>query len=238
MSATCTSTMRVFVVDDDRDTTECMRMVFNLWGHDVQVANDGASAIERAPLINPDLMMVDLAMPQVDGLQVARRVRQHAELAHTSLVAVSGYADPRHQKEALAAGFDECLVKPLPIDQMLALVNRVRARIAASQERTALAAEVVAASQALQAKADSMLETPATASPGSVPVSLRKSGISDVVSLDDRGAAERLRHWLAKRGCRVGPVFEPRPGNAAFFNYSRRQMRQVLRDNAEFKIEE
>jgi DNA-binding response OmpR family regulator len=230
--------MRVFVVDDDRDTTECMRLLFQLWGHDVRVANDGATAIEQAPLILPDLMMVDLAMPLVDGLQVARRIRQFAELARTSLVAVSGYGDLRHQKEALAAGFDECLLKPLPAAELLSLVDRVRARIEATRDRAYLSAEAVATSQARKAKAAASLQTPLPVTSGPVLVRLHKSGISDVVSLNDRGAAERLRHWLSQRGCRVGPVYESKPGEFAFFNYSRRQLRQALRDSAEFRVEE
>lgn len=236
MNAVLSSALRVFVVDDDQDTTECMRMLFKLWGHDVHVANDGAMALEQAPLINPDLMLIDLGMPVIDGLQVARCLRQRRELDHTSLVAVSGYADPRHQQDALAAGFDECLVKPLPADAILALVDRVRARIGDWKERVALSAEAVATSTEIKAKALGALKTAPLPPPEATSVRIHKSGISDVVSLTDRAAAERLRKCLSERGCRVGSVFEPQPGEAAFFNYSRRQLQQVLSDNPEYRI--
>jgi CheY-like chemotaxis protein len=243
MNALATSPMRVFVVDDDRDTTECMRLLLEHWGHDVHIANEGAVAVAQAPLIKPDLMLVDLGMPRVDGLQVARQVRQVSDLVHTSLVAVTGYADAPHREQALAAGFDECLVKPLPLEQLLALLERVRVRIAASGERAALSMKLVRQSrERTSAFRESATGSAATAidSAGTAtkPLRVDKSGISDVVHLPDREAAERLRQWLRERGCRLGPVFEPSPNDYAFFNYSRRQMRMVLRDHPEFRIDE
>lgn len=247
MTALLQPPVRVYVVDDDHDTTECMRMLLEIWGHDVHVANDGASAIEQAPRINPDVMMVDLAMPRIDGLEVARRIRQNSELNHTSLVAVSGYADQQHRELALAAGFDECLVKPLPAEDILALLDRVRSRIAKSKHLTALAADAVKVSRERKAASRSSSQpaqvalagrVPAGRVPaGRVPVRLQKSGISDVLSLNDRAAAERLRLWLKEGGCRVGPVFEQAIGQWAFFNYSRRQLRHAMTENEEFSIQ-
>lgn len=233
-----TATMRVMVVDDDHDTTDCMRLLLNHWGHEVHVANEGALAIEQAPRIKPDLMLVDLGMPQVNGLQVARQVRQVAELDRTSLVALTGYADAPHREEAIAAGFDECLTKPLPMDQLQALLARVQARVAESWEKASRTVELMAKSQerTAQALADQDLVT--LARPDATPIRLEKSGISDIVILEDREVAVHLRQWLRERGCRVGPVFESSPGRAAFFNYSRRQLRNVLRDNPEYRIEQ
>lgn len=237
MTALLDSPVRVYIVDDDRDTTECMRLLLQIWGHDVHVANDGALAIEQAPRINPDLMLVDLAMPRVDGLEVARRVRECHELDHMSLVAVSGYADLQHREMALAAGFDECLVKPVPPEHILALLERVRKRVAETKRLTAQAAEAVALSQERKAKSRSSLEVPLPARTTGIPVRLQKSGISDVVCLDDRAAAERLRNWLRSRGCRVGPVFVKGPDQWAFFNYSRRQLRCLMAENTEYSIQ-
>lgn len=237
MTALLDSPVRVYIVDDDRDTTECMRLLLQIWGHDVHVANDGALAIEQAPRINPDLMLVDLAMPRTDGLEVARRVRGCRELDHTSLVAVSGYADPQHREMALAAGFDECLVKPVPPEHILAVLERVRKRVAETKRLTAQAAEAVALSQERKAKSRSSLEVSLPARTNGIPVRLQKSGISDVVCLEDREAAERLRQWLRARGCRVGPVFAKAPNHWAFFNYSRRQFRCLMAENEEYSIQ-
>jgi CheY-like chemotaxis protein len=235
MAALLEAPVCVYVVDDDRDTTECMRLLLEIWGHDVHVANGGAMAIEQAPHINPDLMMVDLAMPRIDGLEVARRIRQYRELDHTSLVAVSGYAGQHHRELALAAGFDECFIKPVPAEHVLALLERVRRRIEESKRITAKSAEAVAISRARKAKSLQPPQSPASAV--GVPVRLQKSGISDVVCLSDRAAAERLRQWLKERGCRVGPVFEQAAGQWAFFNYSRRQLRSVIGGNNEFSLQ-
>jgi len=139
--------LRVFVVDDDQDTTESMRLLLKHWGHEVHVANDGFFAVEQAPNVKPDLMLVDLAMPKFDGLAVARRLRSDPALAEMPLVALTGYADPPHRQQALDAGFDECLIKPLPADDLLGLLDRVRSRIAASLERATRTLEIAAQSR-------------------------------------------------------------------------------------------
>ncbi|HVA48184.1 MAG TPA: response regulator [Pirellulales bacterium] len=226
--------MRVLVVDDDRDTTECMRLLIRHWGHDVHVANQGSTAIEQAPLIKPDVMLVDLGMPQIDGLTVARNVRLVPDLATTSLVALTGYADEGHRQQALKAGFDEFLVKPLRVEALQALLERVRARVADSQERTAQAQEAAAKSRRLTAKSShSAAELPGDP----VPVHIQKSGISDLILLADRGAAEYLRQWLREQSCRVGPVFEPQPGQVAFYTYSRRQTRSLLSEHPKVRLD-
>jgi two-component system CheB/CheR fusion protein len=124
-----------------------MRLLLKHWGHEVHVANDGGLAIEQAPFVKPDLMLVDLGMPKVDGLAVARRLRSQPMLADMPLVALTGYADLPHRQQALDAGFDECLIKPLPADDLLALLDRVRTRIVASIERTERTREIAAKSR-------------------------------------------------------------------------------------------
>ncbi|HET6883002.1 MAG TPA: response regulator [Pirellulales bacterium] len=231
-------TMRVLVVDDDRDTTDCMSLLLKHLGHEAHVANDGGVAIEQAPRIRPDLMLVDLAMPKISGLQVAQQVRQAPELANTSLVALTGYGDAPHREEAMAAGFDECLTKPLPMDHLLALLQRVRGRVAASRERAALAVDISTRSQELKAKTIAESDVQGPVRPDATPVRIAKSGISDVVVLQDPETASHLRQWLRERGCRVGPVFHFSPGQAAFFNYSRRQLRMLLGNNPEYRIQQ
>jgi hypothetical protein len=70
-----------------------------------------------------------------------------------------------------------------------------------------------------------------------VPVRIQKSGISDILVLQDREVANGLRQWLRDRGCRVGPVFEPSAGQLAFFVYSRRQARVLLAAHPKFRID-
>lgn|SRR5487761_1352938 len=252
---TAATPMCVFVVDDDRDTTEYMRLLLQHWGHEVHVANHGVAAIEQAPLVKPDLMLIDLAMPEVDGLTVARRVRLRPENAITSLVALTGYGDAQHREEAIEAGFDECHVKPLPADELLKLLTRVQSRIAAASEQTSLPGKAAASrnlndpsprgrsEQFGQPKSDGPKGAGANGAGAMAvatePVLIRvqKSGISDMVLLEDRGLAEQLRQWLRERGCRVGPVFEPAAGQAGFFTYSRRQARTLLAGHPSVRLE-
>jgi hypothetical protein len=70
-----------------------------------------------------------------------------------------------------------------------------------------------------------------------VSIRVQKSGISDVLVLEDRELAAKLRLWLKDRACRVGPLFEPSAGRFAFFNYSRRQARALLASHPTFRIE-
>jgi CheY-like chemotaxis protein len=247
--------LRVFVVDDDRDTTECMRLLIGHWGHEVHIANDSALAIERAQVVKPDLMLVDLGMSAIDGLTVARRLREVSDLTKMSLVALTGYTDPQHRQQALDAGFDEYLVKPLPADALQALLSRVGSRVGATRDRSALAIETAAMSrdQADQARRDSskgaepstegdILEGSALgdhafeARGDVIAVRLEKSGISDCLIVDNIEIAERVRLWLRQRGCRVGPVFELAPGCWAFYSYSRRKARAQLATHPRIRL--
>lgn len=237
-----TAPVRVFVVDDDRDTTECMRLLIGHWGHDVHVANDGRAAIQEASRLKPDVMVIDLGMPVVDGLAVARSVRQLPDLASMSLVALTGYGDERHRQEALAAGFDEFMIKPLPMESLVALLQRVADRVASSRQLVDQAREAAAKSMELKARhsvQSAELAAELAAEPPAEPVQVRieKSGISDLVFVSDRPAAEHLRRWLREQACRVGPVFEPQPGKVAFYTYSRRQTRSLLGNHPKFRIE-
>lgn len=229
-----TAPVRVFVVDDDCDTTECMRLLIGHWGHDVHVANDGRVAIAEASRLKPDLMLIDLGMPVVDGLAVARSIRELPDLASMSLVALTGYGDERHRQEALDAGFDEFLIKPLAMESLVALLQRVADRIASSRELADRAREAAAKTRELKAR-----QSVPAVEPSGEPVSVRveKSGISDLLYLADRPTAEYLRHWLHEQACRVGPVFEPQPGKVAFYTYSRRQTRSLLGSHPKFRLE-
>lgn len=226
----------VYVVDDDRDTTECLRLLLEIWGHQVHVANGGAEAIARAPQLNPHLMLVDLGMPQVDGLQVARRVRENPALAHTMLVAITGYGDPAHLEQAREAGFDECVIKPLPADDLQALLGRVRERIVQVRERCAASGESAGKNLEPAAGDRPAIETSPPVASDRVDVRIRKSGISELFYFADQASAQELRGWLRQRGCRVGPVFEPSAGQIAFFNYSRHQARRLLHESPQFRI--
>ena len=105
--------MRVLVVDDYPDTVESTALLLKLGGHEIETAKDGVQAIERAASFRPDLVLLDLGLPALDGLAVARRIQDLALPPKPYLVAVSGYAKPQDKRRCAEAGFDLHIAKPL-----------------------------------------------------------------------------------------------------------------------------
>ncbi|HYC45217.1 MAG TPA: ATP-binding protein [Burkholderiales bacterium] len=104
---------RVLVVEDQPDTRRALRALLELEGHDVTEAVDGRSAIETAQSSRPDIAIVDIGLPDVSGLEVARTMRSHAMLREIRLVALTGFGAPEDRDKALQAGFDLFVTKPI-----------------------------------------------------------------------------------------------------------------------------
>ena len=120
--------LQLMVVDDNQDAAETLAMLLEAVGHHVAVAYDAAGAIEMARRCRPALLFLDIGLPDVDGYALARQLRGMPETAAAMLVAVTGYGQPGDKARALAAGFDRHLVKPVKLDDVLALVDQVAAR--------------------------------------------------------------------------------------------------------------
>ncbi|MEW6706900.1 MAG: response regulator [Pseudomonadota bacterium] len=103
---------RVLVVDDNLDAADTVAMYLEIEGHAVQTAADGAQALTSAATFCPDVVVLDIGLPQLDGYEVARRLRQLAPTRQSLLIALTGYGQKGDQEQALAAGFDCHLVKP------------------------------------------------------------------------------------------------------------------------------
>ena len=114
---------RVLVADDNRDAAESLADVMRELGGDVSLAYDGEQAVELARVIQPDLALVDIGMPKLDGYQVAQRIRSEAGARALKLVALSGWDQVDDRRRARAAGFDEHLVKPAELDKLRALLE-------------------------------------------------------------------------------------------------------------------
>jgi two-component system CheB/CheR fusion protein len=104
---------RVLVVDDNVDTAESLAMLLRLKGHDVQVAYDGLLALETARSFHPEVILLDIGLPGLDGYQVAARLRRRRRTAGSLLVALTGYGQEEDQHRARHAGFDHHLTKPV-----------------------------------------------------------------------------------------------------------------------------
>jgi CheY-like chemotaxis protein len=110
--------MRVLVVDDVPDSTESMALLLRLWGHEAQTADDGLSALAVAADFRPDVALVDVGMPGMDGYEFAGRVRSMPGVGRVLLVALTGYGGAENRRRVLEAGFDVHLVKPADLDQL------------------------------------------------------------------------------------------------------------------------
>ncbi len=126
--------MRVLVVDDDHDAANTLAMLVRFAKCEVRVAYDAAAGFDEALVFQPDLLLTDLAMPGMDGNELARHIRQSKRLDKTALAAMTGYADEENRQRALAAGFAEYLVKPTSAQEIYELLGRVADRIPESRE--------------------------------------------------------------------------------------------------------
>ena len=122
------ASQRIAVVEDNEDNRELMRLLLALSGHEVSAVGDGESGLREIIDADPDIAIVDIGLPGIDGFEVARRVRAAPGGERVMLLAVTGYGTPEHRETAFAAGFDGFLVKPFDLDSFDAIVGTVRGR--------------------------------------------------------------------------------------------------------------
>ncbi len=118
-------TLRLLVVDDHRDVVDGLKLLLEHAGFEVKPAYSGQQAIEAAQSFHPDVFILDLGMPGMDGFQVATQLRATPEFANKVFVALSGYAEQDRLDEAAQARFDEYLVKPPSMETLLAILAEV-----------------------------------------------------------------------------------------------------------------
>lgn len=117
------SPKRLLVVEDNRDVAHMLSEVLQIYGYVTRVAYDGISALELAKSFRPDVALVDIGLPAMDGYQLARRLRQLPELRATRLFAVTGYGQLADRIRSAQAGFDRHLVKPVDLEELRRLID-------------------------------------------------------------------------------------------------------------------
>ncbi|MFO7561303.1 MAG: GAF domain-containing protein [Enhygromyxa sp.] len=117
------ASLRVLVVDDGQDAAQMLAMLLHSWRHEVDVAHDGPEAIERALSFEPDVILLDIGLPLMDGYEVARRIRADPRLEGVCLIAVTGYGQAADRQRSRAAGFDLHLVKPIDTTELAELLT-------------------------------------------------------------------------------------------------------------------
>jgi CheY-like chemotaxis protein/uncharacterized protein YbcI len=124
---TIEKTLRVLIVDDNRDGADALGLLVEELGNQVHVTYGGTSALEVAMAFRPDLMLVDLLMPGIDGCGLVVRFRQIPAFAKTKIVAITGQKGEEHKSSALKAGFDAVLFKPAGLTEIKAVLASVAA---------------------------------------------------------------------------------------------------------------
>jgi two-component system, cell cycle response regulator DivK len=112
------------VVEDFEDSRFMMCRLLELQGYAVVEATDGEEAVRLAMQRRPALILMDLSLPKLDGLSATRRIRKQKGFRHIPIVAVSAHEGPESRSEALAAGCDEYMTKPIDFDQLNAVLHR------------------------------------------------------------------------------------------------------------------
>ncbi|CAN5791585.1 hypothetical protein BH11MYX3_BH11MYX3_08180 [soil metagenome] len=117
------SKARVVIVDDNKDIRISLELGLQLLGYDVRTAEDGLTGLERVAQFRPDVVMIDLALPLINGWELARRLRRLTFLPRQPrLIAITGLGAPVHRARSVASGFDHHVLKPFTlreIDQLL-----------------------------------------------------------------------------------------------------------------------
>jgi len=116
---------RILLADDNNDALESLATLLELGGHEVVTASNGALALECAERHRPEVMLLDIGMPMLDGYEVARRIRVQPWGRSITLVALTGWGQDSDRRRSREAGFDSHLVKPLDMDKLTELLERL-----------------------------------------------------------------------------------------------------------------
>lgn len=123
LSSSCqTASRRILIVEDNPDMRETLHMLLRLWGHQVEVAGDGRAGVEKALDWKPEVAIVDIGLPALNGFEVAERVRAGLQ-ENILLIALTGYSQPEMRRRAFAAGFDVHMTKPADLEELARLLT-------------------------------------------------------------------------------------------------------------------
>jgi CheY-like chemotaxis protein len=120
---------RILIVDDNHDSADTLGALLTELGATVSVVYDGRAALEALGEFAPDVMMLDIGMPEIDGYEVARRVRSKQDCAHVLLIALTGWGQDHDREASRAAGFDHHMVKPPDLHALRGVLNGHRSAL-------------------------------------------------------------------------------------------------------------
>ena len=121
--------LRILIAEDDCDTAESLASLLELEGYSVQIASDGLTAIATAEASHPDVVLLDIGLPKMDGYEVARKLQQERWPRKPLLIAVTGYGQQEERLHAYEAGVNMHLTKPVTPEELLYLLERFQATL-------------------------------------------------------------------------------------------------------------
>jgi CheY-like chemotaxis protein len=116
---------RILIVDDSHDSANTLGSLFSAHGYKTHVAYDGVAALEAAKAHLPDVILLDLGMPEMDGIHAARFFREDEQLKDKVLIAITGHADEMHRSQCEAVGFDYVFAKPAAWEELKSTIDRL-----------------------------------------------------------------------------------------------------------------
>lgn len=122
-----TKPFRVLVVEDNPDSAESLVLLLRMYGNEVEIASDGLRGYRAAEAMKPEMMLLDIGLPEMNGYEVARRIREQPWGANVTLIALTGWGQDEDRRLAKEAGFDHHLVKPVDPAALMPLFEKLRA---------------------------------------------------------------------------------------------------------------
>ncbi|MGN6135072.1 MAG: ATP-binding response regulator, partial [Aureliella sp.] len=124
--ATVQSKHRILVVDDNQDSAMSLGMMLRLMGNETCLAHDGLAAVEMAQQFRPDIILLDIGLPKLNGYQACRRIREQPWSAGMTIIALTGWGQEEDRRRSHEAGFDHHLVKPVELTALMQLLSERR----------------------------------------------------------------------------------------------------------------
>lgn len=118
--------MRILIAEDHPDNREMLTRRLERRGYEVHVAENGAEAVEKAKQISPDLILMDISMPVMSGIEATRALRQNPDVAGVKIVALTAHAMDSARRECMDAGCDDFATKPVDFAGLMTLIERYR----------------------------------------------------------------------------------------------------------------
>jgi CheY-like chemotaxis protein len=128
--------LRVLVAEDHADSAASLALLLRIWGHEVQAAHEGPTALEMARAFSPNVILLDLGMPGMDGWQVAEQFHKQPAQKRPLLIAVTGYGQEADRCRSQQAGIDLHLLEPVDLDQLRGLLSRFQLLLAQPADQT------------------------------------------------------------------------------------------------------